>query len=155
MKKFKNIPKLLLLSLFLIGLFQNCSLASTPGTVAAIASASTDRRNIIGIEMITATDEQKAAAGCKEGGIYVSAVIPQHPADIAGLKVGDIITEVITETGPVPIKEMSDAFMALDGLEAGRRYPFKVCRQTPAGPATLKIDILVEQVQERSIGKIN
>lgn len=134
-----------------MGAFQTCPFAGSPGSLEAINSASSDRRNIIGMEMSTATDAQKAAAGCQEGGVYVSAVIPKHPADIAKLKVGDIIREI----NSTPVKDMSEAFMALDGLEAGRKYPFKVCRKTEEGTVTLEIDILVEQVQEQAIAKLS
>jgi C-terminal processing protease CtpA/Prc len=151
MKKFKNISKTLYLSLVLTSLFQAYSFAGSPGSVEAIDSASADRRNIIGIEISTATDEQKAMTGCTEGGVYVSAVIPKHPADIAGLKVGDIIREIDS----TPVKDMSEALMAMDGLDAGRKYPFKVCRKTQEGTVTLEIFILIEQVQERAIGKIS
>ena len=75
MKKFKNISKALCLSLVVTGLFQSYSFAISSGRVEAIDSASEDRRNIIGIEISTATDEQKAMTGCAEGGVYVSAVI--------------------------------------------------------------------------------
>ena len=50
---------------------------------------------------------------------------------------------------------MSEALMAMDGLDAGRKYPFKVCRKTQEGTVTLEISILIEQVQERAIGKIS
>jgi C-terminal processing protease CtpA/Prc len=151
MKNIKNISKALCLSFLLMVSFQTCSFAGSLGSLEAINSASSDRRNIIGMEMSTATDAQKATVGCKEGGIYVNAVIPKHPADIAGLKVGDIIREI----NSTPVKDMSEAFMALDGLEAGRKYPFKVCRKTQEGTVTLEIDILIEQVQEQAIGKLS
>ena len=144
----KDTSKNIFIGLFLVGLSQiSCS---DPGSIEAINSASTDRRNIVGVEISTATELQKARTGCKEG-VYVRAIIPNHPADIAGVKVGDIITEI----NSMPVKDISEGLMAMNDLEAGIKYPFKVCRKTKEGTATIERNVLVEKVQERAIGKIS
>jgi S1-C subfamily serine protease len=151
MKMIKNISKDICMTLFLTASVHVLCFATDPGSLEAINSASPDRRNIIGIEISTATDEQKKAMGCTEGGVYVSAVIAGHPASNAGLKYGDIISEVHS----TPVKEISEFLMALNDLEAGRKYPFKVCRKTQKRIEILEINILIEKVQEKVIGKIS
>ncbi|MDF3034482.1 MAG: hypothetical protein K0R76_1436 [Alphaproteobacteria bacterium] len=136
------------LMLFLIGISQTS--CGDPGSLEAINSASKDRRNIVGIQISTADDIQKARTGCKEG-VYVNAVIPHHPADIAGLKEGDIITEI----GSTRVRNISEGLMAINSLEAGIKHPFKVCRKTTEGVATLQKNVLIEKVQERAIAKIS
>ncbi len=137
-----------LITLFLVSLTQvGCS---DPGSIEAINSASPDRRNIVGIEITNPTDMQKVKSGCQEG-VYVGAVIHKHPADIAGIKAGDFITEIAS----TPVRDISEALMAMDGLEAGTKYPFKVCRRTQGGIVTMEKSVLIEKVQERAIGKIS
>lgn len=133
---------------FAIGIFQvSCS---DPGSLGAINSASADRRNIVGIEISTPSAEQKALTGCGEG-IYVSAVIPNHPAETAGLKTGDMITHINSQQ----VDDIPAGLMALSNLEAGIKYPFKICRKTPQGTVGMEKHVLVEKVQEKAIGKIS
>lgn len=151
MKISNNTSKDIFLILFLTASIKTLSSATDPGSLEAINSASTDRRNIIGIEISNATDELKRAMGCPEGGIYVTAVIAGHPASNAGVKCGDIISEV----NSTPVKEVPEFLMALNDLDAGRKYPFKIYRKTQEKIEILQIDILVEKVQEKEIGKIS
>jgi len=117
----------------------------------AIDPGSAEPRNIIGVEMVPASPEQIALAGCKQEGVYVNAVIPNHPADIAGLKVGDIILKINSER----VTTVEEALRAMDYLEGGRKYPFRVCRKTQDGTVMVDVLVLVEKVQERAIGKIS
>lgn len=152
MKPITKISKALYVSLALVALSNTVSFATDPGSMEAINSASEDRRNIIGIEMSTATAPQMAAAGCKEKGVFVSAVIPKHPADVAGLKPNDIIININGN----PVEDLSEALTAMNDLDAGRAYPFVICRMDAKGPPQkLVLNILVEKVQEKAIGKIS
>jgi hypothetical protein len=44
--------------------------------------------------------------------------------------------------------------MAVNDLEAGRKYPFRVYRRTAKGMEISEVNILVEKNQERGKGKI-
>ena len=153
MKPIKKNLKILGVSLALLTANNIVSYAVDPGSVEAINSASKQCRNIIGIEISTATKDQRVAVGCdEEKGVLVSAVIPKHPAELAGLRVGDIIIK-IDET---PVTDVSEALMAMDGLDAGRKYPFEVCRAQGHGKhEKFTLYVLIEKVQERKIGKIS
>jgi S1-C subfamily serine protease len=118
----------------------------------AINSASQECRNIIGIEISTATNEQRASIGCKEEGVLVSAIIPGHPAELGGLKAGDIIIKI----DGTPTTDVSEALTAMNGLDAGRKYPFEVYRTDAKGKhQKFTLYVLIEKVQERNIGKIS
>jgi S1-C subfamily serine protease len=152
MKPIKKKLKILGISLVFLTTNGIVSYAVDPGSVEAINSASKQCRNIIGIEISTATEDQRIAVGCDEKGVLVSAVIPKHPAEFAGLRVGDII---ITIDG-APVTDVSEALMAMNGLDAGRKYPFEVCRPGILGKhQKLTLYVLIEKVQEKKIGKIS
>lgn len=152
MKIINKISTTLCMSLALVAVHNTASFATDPGSMEAINSASEDLRNIVGIEISTATDDQRAAVGCKEKGVFVSAVIPKHPAAVAGLKAGDIIVQI----GDNPVRDHSEALIIINGLDAGRSYPFVVYRKgAPGVQQRLVINVLVEKVQEKAIGKIS
>lgn len=152
MKIIHKISKALCVSLALVAINHTTSFATDPGSMEAINSASKDRRNIIGIEISEATDAQRMAVNCKEKGVFVSAVIDKHPAAVAGLKAGDIITHIDNN----PITDTSAALTAMNGLDAGRSYPFVICRLNEKGVTQkLVVNVLVEKVQEKAIGKIS
>lgn len=152
MTTINKISTTLCMSFAIAAASHNISFATDPGSMEAINSASEDRRNIVGIEISTATDAQRETVGCKEKGVLVSAVIPKHPADVAGLKAGDIITYIDGN----PVTDTSEALMAMNGLDAGRSYPFIISRLNAAGaPQKLVMNVLVEKVQEKVIGKIS
>jgi S1-C subfamily serine protease len=95
-------------------------------------------------------DEQKAALEYKEGGVFITGVIAGHPASQAGLREGDMISAVHS----IPVHEISEFLMALNDLEAGRKYPFRILRRAGKGTEMLEVNILVEKIQERKMGKI-
>lgn len=136
--------------LFLTASIQILSSATEAGGLEALNSASTGHRNIIGIEISTATGDQKAAMECKEGGVCITGVIAGHPASHAGLRHGDMISTVHS----IPVHEISEFLMALNDLEAGRKYPFRVHRRTGKGTEILEVNILVEKIQETETEKI-
>jgi len=151
-----SMAKAIYIFLAAIGPLSTLSYATTPGNMEAINSASEDRRNIIGIEISTATDPKDPTWAatvnvCGKEGVLVTAVIPGHPAATAGLKAGDIITKI----NEIRVKTTSEALEAMDGLEAGRNYPFEVCRLEKGKVQKLTVYILVEKVQEKAIGKIS
>ena len=125
--------------------------ASSAGTMEAINSATSERRNIIGAELSNLTPAQKTALSFGGEGVYVSAVIPTHPAAVAGILTGDIITKI----GDWEVTDLSSALENMDALEAGQKHLFQVHRLVNGKPETLTINVLVEKVQERAIGKIS
>lgn|GEM_PF-1741955 len=152
MKTINKISTTLCISLALAVAYNMISFAADPGNMEAINSASEDLRNIVGIEISTATDAQRAAVGCKEKGVFISAVIPKHPAAVAGLKAGDIIVQI----GDNAVADHSEALTIINGLDAGRNYPFVIYRKDDRGiQQKLAINVLVEKVQEKAIGKIS
>lgn len=151
MKTRSKISKIVVLALAFTGIVSTVSYADA-GNMEAINSASEDLRNIIGIEISTATDAQKAAAGCTEDGVYISAVIPKQPAETSGLRAGDILLKIDGN----PVKEHWEALTAMTGLDAGREYPFEVCRRDATGISHKEVfKVLVKKVQEKAIGKIS
>ncbi|MBX9805243.1 MAG: PDZ domain-containing protein [Alphaproteobacteria bacterium] len=124
-----------------------------PGNMEAINSASSDLRNIIGVEISTATPAQTAAAGFKDSeGAFISAVIPKQPAETAGLKAGDIIAKIDGNR----VTDHSRALELMAGLDAGREYPFEIYRRDPTGASQkITVNVLVRKVQEKAIGKIS
>ena len=154
MSTFKKISKTVSVALAVFSAIPAISYADNPGAVEAYNSASDERRNIVGMEISNLTPEQRAATMFTgEGGVYVSAVIENHPAALAGLQAEDIIVKI----NGTPVKYVSDAIEVMNDLEAGRNYDFEVQRKDPAtsGVYTKKLSILVEKVQERAIGKIS
>lgn len=148
MQLIKNISKALSISLAIVGAFVSVTNANS-GSAQAIISGSEDERNIIGFEMAESTPAQNVITGCE--GVFVSAVIPGHPASTAGLLVGDIITKINNN----PVKDKSDALQMMAGLDGGKKYPFAVCRLVNGQVQKLNIDILVEVVKEKAIAKIS
>jgi S1-C subfamily serine protease len=148
MKLTKKIATSLLLCLVTTGTAP-IVLAADPGNAQAALSGSTAYRNIIGFEMSEIPPAQQALAGCE--GVYVSAVIAGHPASVGGLKTGDIITRI----GNFAVPNKPDALEVINSLEAGLSYPFEICRLINGQVQKITLNILVEKVQERAIGKIS
>jgi S1-C subfamily serine protease len=138
-------------------LFSAC--APHPGSLEAATSPSAYYRNIVGIEISNMMDTQRVATKYAGPGVYVSAVIPNHPAYLAGLKAGDIITSI----NSIPVSNISEALSVMSELEAGRRYPFRICRiRTKAGEKSFGLEtviftvyVLIEKIQERAIGRVS
>lgn len=135
------------------------SCTTDPGTVEAINSASASCRNIIGVELANVTNAQRVSTKYGGEGVYVSAVIPHHSASMAGVRAGDIIMSI----NSIPVTEVSEALMVINGLEGGRKYPFGIYRMTEKSESKyfiahvliFKANILIEKVQERAIGRIS
>ena len=159
MKKIENVLKYFTVITLLTSPLLVLSCTTDPGSVEAMNSASKQCRNIIGIEISNISNEQRIATKYAGAGVYVSAVIPKHPADIAGLKPGDIILSI----NSTPVSNVSEALMVINELEAGRNYPFRICRMTTKLGLTFFTSdillftrkILIEKVQEREIGRIS
>jgi S1-C subfamily serine protease len=149
MKIITKIAKTLCISLVLSGAMLTFINISSVNAGEAALSGSDEYRNIIGFEMADTTPAQGAITGCN--GVYVNAVIPGLSASIAGLKVGDVITKI----NNFAVANKPDAFEVMDALDAGKRYPFEVCRLVNGQVQTLTLNILVEKVQEKQIAKIS
>ncbi len=148
MQLIKKISKALCVSLVLTGAFVSAGYANA-GSAQAIISGSDEDRNIIGFEMAESTPAQNVITGCE--GVFVSAVIPGHPASTAGLLVGDIITKINNN----PVKDKSEALQMMVDLDPGTKYPFDVCRLVNGQVQKLAISILVEKVKAREIAQIS
>jgi C-terminal processing protease CtpA/Prc len=160
METTKKFSKVIPIIMLVISAMLCASCTTTPGRVEAINSASPNCRNIIGIELCNLTNEQRAATRYEREGVYVCAVIPNHPAYLAGLRGGDIIKSI----NSIPVSNISEALTIINDLEAGRSYPFRIYRVKTKPSAlmysvfetvTLTFYILVEKVQERAIGRIS
>lgn len=151
MKNYKKILNILSISLMVSGGHVAHIQAGSAGNVEAINSASENLRNIVGIEIVNSTPEQKKALGYSGEGVHVTAVIASHPADIAGMKVDDVITKI----GDWEVTDVASVITTIDGFDAGIKYPFEVFRIVEGTPQKLTLNILIEKVQERSIGKIS
>jgi len=147
-----KITKLLIMPMVVASIVFAPSCTTNPGTVEAINSASFDRRNIIGIEISNLTTAQRAVTGFRREGVYISAVIPGHPASIAGVQPGDIILRINSS----PVYNVSDALTIINDLEGGRKYPFEIYRSLGKhGLKHIIAHILVEKIQEQAIGRIS
>ncbi len=144
----------------LTSIFCLVSCTLNPGSVEAVNSASKDFRNIVGIEISNINPRHRALTKYTGEGVYVSAVVPKHPAELSGLKAGDIILRI----NATPVSNVSEALMVISQLEGGRRYPFQIYRviTTTLADKTLAsefvvftTDILIEKIQETGIGKIS
>lgn len=152
METIKNNSKMPRLGMLLTNLTLSVSCATDPESIEAINSASTNCQNIIGIEMSHITDNQRAGTNYGGKGVYVNAVIPQHPASMAGVKAGDIILSI----NSIPVANIADALLIINNLEPGGRYPFQIYRMIAKPEFRYLIaNILIEKVKERAIGKIS
>jgi S1-C subfamily serine protease len=142
---FKSIWKVLILTVAITGQ----AVYGSSGNAEAIISGSDEDRNIIGVEISETTPPQGLIAGCE--GVYVNAVIPGRTANVAGLRVGDIITEVNGRA----VKEKSYFLELMAALDPGSSYPFKICRLVDGKIQQLTLLILIEKVKEKAIAKIS
>lgn len=79
----------------------------------------------LGVLIVPLTPELREHFGAtKDRGVLVARVEPQSPAEAAGLRVGDVITEV----RDTPIDDASDVIGALSTLPANEKVPIRVVR---------------------------
>jgi S1-C subfamily serine protease len=78
------------------------------------ASVSGPQTAWLGVEMVSSPS----------GGVMVARVSPKSPAQAAGIKPGDVITQIDTE----PIVTPAIAAAAIDGLQAGDHVDIQVQR---------------------------
>jgi serine protease Do len=75
----------------------NVTIAPPPASEADIAAPTVKpapRKLGISVRTLTASDRQQAGLGTSLVGAYVTAVVPNSPADLAGIMQGDVITQV-------------------------------------------------------------
>lgn len=82
------------------------------------AAASGPQNPWLGVEMLNSPT----------GGVLISKVIPGSPAQTAGIKPGDVITQIDTE----PIAAPAIATAAIDGLEPGDQVAIQLQRGASA-----------------------
>jgi S1-C subfamily serine protease len=78
------------------------------------ASLSSPQNAWLGVEMVSSPS----------GGVMVARVAPKSPAEAAGIKPGDVITQIDTE----PIVTPAIAAAAIDGLQAGDHVDIQLQR---------------------------
>jgi serine protease Do/serine protease DegQ len=93
-------------------------------------------RGWLGIAIQDLTPELAAGFGVSSGtGVLVSDVMKDGPADAAGLKPGDIITEFSGRS----IKDVTELQRRVAAVEPGRPAPIVVIRDKAPTPLTVKI----------------
>jgi len=78
----------------------------------------------IGITAETAAPETLERWGIS-GGVVVRAVVPDSPADEAGIRAGDVLTLL----GSTPVKDLDSLREALDAQEPGSSVPLRLIRR--------------------------
>ena len=105
-------------------------------------------RGWLGIAIQDLTPELAAGFGVKPGsGVLVADVVKDSPAEAAGLKAGDIITEF----GGASIKDVADLQKRVAAVEPGRPTPMSVIRDKAPTPLTVKIG---EQPGEETVAAV-
>jgi Do/DeqQ family serine protease len=93
-------------------------------------------RGWLGIVIQDLTEDLAAGFGTTAGGgVLISDVMPDGPAEAAGVKPGDIIVEF----AGAPIKEVTDLQRRVASVEPGRPTPLTVLRDKKRTPLTVKI----------------
>ena len=105
----------------------------------------TVRKPRLGISAIPMTEQLAPKYGVKEGGVLITEVNKDSVAEKAGLKAGDVITEVDT----VKVADLEDIARALDRNE-GRSFEIKLVRDQK--PLTLKAQLPEPEQKERKSG---
>jgi len=72
----------------------------------------------------------------KKGGVLISEVMEDSPAQQAGLKAGDVITKIHDQK----ISDPEDLFDALDGYEGGDKITVEYIRKGAAGMLEVELD---------------
>ena len=85
-----------------------------PTSSQQLAAASGPQNPWLGVEMVTSPT----------GGVMVAKVAPKSPAEAAGIKPGDVITQIDTE----PIVAPAIATAAIDGLQPGDQMDIQLQR---------------------------
>ncbi len=93
-------------------------------------------RGWLGIAIQDLTEELAAGFGvAPQSGVLVADVIKDSPAEAAGLKAGDIITEF----GDKPVREVPDLQKRVAAIPPGQRMSLTVIREKKPTRLTLKI----------------
>jgi membrane-associated protease RseP (regulator of RpoE activity) len=115
-----------ILTLLGVGAAYAVASAFTGGTSSRhLAAASGPETPWLGVEMATSPT----------GGVMVAKVAPKSPAEAAGIKPGDVITQIDTE----PIVAPAIATAAIDGLQPGDQVDIQL--QRGAGTYTAHVTL--------------
>lgn len=90
---------------------------------------------LLGVDVMTLTEELKRLLGAEVEGVVVRRVLPSSPADQAGLKRYDIITAV----GETPVKSREDFTNAVEALKDGAYSTWMVWRDNVESPTVVKV----------------
>lgn len=83
------------------------------------------RRTFLGVQLLSLTPELRAHLGAPStAGMLVSAVSEDSPASRAGIRVGDVITQI----GSKGVENFGDVLAALRGTKDGERAAISVIR---------------------------
>src|SRR5437867_3341539 len=93
-------------------------------------------RGWLGIVIQDLTDQLAGSFGVKEGaGVLVAEVMKGSPADVAGLRAGDVVVEL----GGAPIKEVPDLQRRIAAVKPGQTMKLTVIRERKPVAVSVKI----------------
>lgn len=106
------------------------------------------RRGWLGVRIQTVTDEIAETLGLKEPiGALVASVIPDGPAEKAGIKAGDVIVEFDGKT----VEQMRKLPRIVADTEVGNAVPVKLWRKNGEVSVKVKIGVLEETAEKVSV----
>ena len=89
----------------------------------------------IGLQAENLSDQQKAQLRLK-GGVVVRQVVPRGAADRAGLRAGDVITQIGSEV----VADVADLEAIVAELPANTHVPVRLLRRGQAGFVAIRIE---------------
>ena len=102
---------------------------------SAVTQGAPDSGGRIGLLAENLSDQQKAQLRLK-GGVVVRQVVPRGAADRAGLRAGDVITQIGSEV----VANVADLEAIVAGLPANTHVPVRLLRRGQAGFVAIRIE---------------
>jgi serine protease Do len=90
----------------------------------------------LGVEIQEVGEDEAKESGAEQGqGAYVAKVLPDAPGAKAGLKEGDVITQV----GEAPVRDPDDVIQAIQSTPVGEKLIVTVLRRGKSRPITVEV----------------
>ncbi len=102
---------------------------------SAVAQGAPEAGGRIGLQAENLSDQQKAQLRLK-GGVVVRQVVPRGAADRAGLRAGDVITQIGSEV----VADVADLEAIVAELPANTHVPVRLLRRGQAGFVAIRIE---------------
>ncbi len=102
---------------------------------STVAQGAPDTGGRIGLQAENLSDQQKAQLRLK-GGVVVRQVVPRGAADRAGLRPGDVITQI----GSEGVADVADLEAIVAELPANTHVPVRLLRRGQAGFVAIRIE---------------